>query len=398
MTPHARDDRPDPSPKPAGVNQERQAEGDPANHLGDERSALPLGVGEPGFPGSRWKPRVSPLWLLVIGLSLVGMALAKPVVLIVLWAVLLAMLLAPFDRVMHRALPERIAWARHLVMVLVILLGGALFAGAIAGGVFMAAERFSESEQSFNELQEQLDGYAQRIGLESFSPAEGESLLTAAVSYARSLAAGAVAIVAGFVVVLFLTLLAHGEMPDGRGRLQRAFGSHGAERVIHTLSRIASEIRAYFIVRTVVSLISGVATALLLLALGIDLWWAFGLLVFVLNYVPNLGSIISSIPPIVYALTQHGWTKALLVAGGILLIEQTIGNFIDPKLMGRYLNLSPFAVLTAVLLFTLVLGVSGALLAVLVLIGLLVACEQSPKLRPWASILSRRGDAPLDTV
>ena len=99
-------------------------------------------------------------------------------------------------------------------------------------------------------------------------------------------------------------------------------------------------------------------------------------------------TIIAGIPPILLAFVQFGPGKALLVAGGLLAMEQVIGNFVDPRLQGRTLNVSSLVVLLSVILWGWIWGVPGALIAVPLTVTIILACSKVAMLRPIAVQLS----------
>ena len=94
------------------------------------------------------------------------------------------------------------------------------------------------------------------------------------------------------------------------------------------------------LIRTVVGVVSGLLATTWLWLLGVDFAPFWGVLFFLLNYLPNIGSIIAGIPPTVLAFVQLGFGWGLLAAGGLIVLEQIMGNFLDPRLQGRTLNVS----------------------------------------------------------
>ena len=111
------------------------------------------------------------------------------------------------------------------------------------------------------------------------------------------------------------------------------------------------------------------------------------MLFFLLNYLPNIGSIIAGIPPTVLAFVQLGFGWGLLAAGGLIVLEQIMGNFLDPRLQGRYLE-RLLVVLLSVLLWGWIWGVPGALIAVPLTVTLILVCANTDALRPIAVLLA----------
>ena len=121
--------------------------------------------------------------------------------------------------------------------------------------------------------------------------------------------------------------------------------------------------------------------------LGVDFAVLWGLLFFLLNYVPNIGSLIAGIPPTILAFMQLGLGWAMLAVAGLLAIDQVIGNYLDPRLQGRTLNISSLVVLISVILWGWIWGVVGTLLAVPMTVLIISVCERVPALQPVAILL-----------
>lgn len=148
------------------------------------------------------------------------------------------------------------------------------------------------------------------------------------------------------------------------------------------------EIQRYLAIKTVVSLVTGTTASLLLWALGVDFPVLWGMVAFLLNYIPTVGSIIASIPAILIALVQPdlGFGVAALVAFGYVAINTIFGSIIEPQLMGRRLGLSPLVVFVSLAFWFWVWGPLGGLLSVPLTIVVRLVLERSEELH-WVSVL-----------
>jgi AI-2 transport protein TqsA len=129
-------------------------------------------------------------------------------------------------------------------------------------------------------------------------------------------------------------------------------------------AQIGASTRKYLVTKTVMSVITGALTALILTILGLDMAPMFGLLAFLLNYIPTLGSLVALILPIPVALIQFDST--LLIVLSVLLpgaVQMLVGGIMEPKLMGETLDLHPVTILLALMFWGLLWGPIGALLA-----------------------------------
>jgi AI-2 transport protein TqsA len=182
------------------------------------------------------------------------------------------------------------------------------------------------------------------------------------------------------LAVIFMLLEASG-FP---AKVHAAFGAGDA--VLGPLRRFADSLKSYLAIKTVVSLLTGVSAALALWLLGIDFPLLWGLLAFLLNYVPNIGSIIAAVPPALLGWIQFGLGRALMVAAVFLVINIIYGNIIEPKFMGRGLGLSTLVVFVSLVFWGWVFGPVGMLLSVPLTMSVKIALETNENTR-WAAVL-----------
>ena len=123
--------------------------------------------------------------------------------------------------------------------------------------------------------------------------------------------------------------------------------------------------------------------------MGLDFPLLWGLLAFLLNYIPNIGSIIAAVPAVLLALVQIGPGRAIVIAGGYVAINLLIGNLIEPRVMGQGLGLSTLVVFLSLIFWGWVLGPVGMLLSVPLTMTLVMALESQEDTRRYALILTR---------
>ena len=140
------------------------------------------------------------------------------------------------------------------------------------------------------------------------------------------------------------------------------------------------------IIKTIISLAAGVILGLWLYFLGVDYPVLWGFVAFLLHFIPNLGHIIAAIPPVFLALIQLGLGPAALVAGGYLVVGFTLGNVVEPRLMGRKLGLSTLVVFLSLMVWGGLLGPIGVILCVPLTMSMKFAFESNPNTR-WIAIL-----------
>jgi AI-2 transport protein TqsA len=152
---------------------------------------------------------------------------------------------------------------------------------------------------------------------------------------------------------------------------------------------IENTIRSYITTKTTISAATGLLVGLILWTLGLPMAWLFGILAFLLNFIPNVGSIIATLLPIPIAVThfENPWMMlaAVAIPGSVHL---TVGNLIEPRLMGRGLELHPVTVIMSLAFWGLLWGVIGMVLAVPIVASLRIVLERSATTRPLGELLA----------
>ncbi|MBX9700620.1 MAG: AI-2E family transporter [Acetobacteraceae bacterium] len=163
----------------------------------------------------------------------------------------------------------------------------------------------------------------------------------------------------------------------------------GALALLQGCIESASKLRTYMGVRTLMSLATGVAVWAFAAAMGLDLAVEWGVIAFVLNYIPFIGPLVATLFPTVLAVLQFGtWQAAITVFAALQVIQFLGGSTIEPRLAGARLAMSPFLVLVAVFVGAFLWGIPGAFIGVPALLAALTLCKQFESARPVAALLS----------
>ena len=185
------------------------------------------------------------------------------------------------------------------------------------------------------------------------------------------------------LIISFIVIFMLFEAATFRAKVRMAFTADDAgERFF----RVMHEIQHYIGIKTVVSSATGLLIGVWVGALGVDFAIFWGLVAFVLNFIPNLGSIIAAVPATLLAMVQIGVGRGLLVAFGYLVVNMVIGNLIEPHLMGRRLGLSTLVVVLSLVFWGWVWGPIGMLLAVPLTMVLKIMLENTEEFR-WVAVL-----------
>jgi predicted PurR-regulated permease PerM len=195
-----------------------------------------------------------------------------------------------------------------------------------------------------------------------------------------------------WLVVLVYVVLGLVEVED-IGRRIRSMENREASRILLQGSMAtAAKFRIYLLVRTLMSAITGALVWAFVTFAGLPLAAEWGVVAFALNYIPVIGPFIATVFPTLFALTQFAsWQAALAVFAGLNVIQFVVGSYIEPRVSGRALAISPFVVLFAVFLWTFLWGLFGAFIGVPITIAVLTFSAQHPSSRWLADLLGAPG-------
>ncbi|NEP17522.1 MAG: AI-2E family transporter [Leptolyngbya sp. SIO4C1] len=340
-----------------------------------------------GQPGGSTRSAIGIL-LAVIATILVVAALqaVRPVAMPLAFAVLIAILVNPLRHRLNRSLPR---WLSLTIVLLVILVVLGILAGLLLLGVEQAGTQLPQYAEQLQQLWQRVSGWLQSQGLpvNTDGTQAWQGALSQAIGGLRSLL-GSFSL---FVLILSLLALLLLEVDDYRDRTRAAFSTRTGDRLIDAFTSMSQKLRRYFLVMTFTSTLTGLLTLLWCWLLSIQLAVVWGLIAFVLNFVPTLGSIIAALLPAIAALLFQGPSKAAAVLVGLGVMQVILGNFVDPKLQGKYLKLSPFIALLSIVFWGWVWGIPGAFIGVPMTAAIILLTSEFQLTRPVATML---GDMP----
>ena len=169
---------------------------------------------------------------------------------------------------------------------------------------------------------------------------------------------------------------------------QRRFTSTHIEGVIR-------DIRSYMVIKTQMSILIGVSVTVLLMATKVDYPLLWGFVAFLLNYIPNIGSVVAAIPPIVLATVNQGFAIGCIDCAAITALNCTVGYVLEPKLLGRGLGLSPLIVLMSLIFFGWLLGPVGMFLSPPLAVVMKIIFQAFPETRWIAALMANK---PLSSI
>jgi len=192
-----------------------------------------------------------------------------------------------------------------------------------------------------------------------------------------------------FLIILFIL------MESGSFSIKAKAILSGSDESISYFSTIIHNIRHYLGIKTLVCLSIGILIYVALLIIGVDYPLLWALIAGLMNYIPNIGSILAAIPAVLFALVQLGLGGALWTLGSFLLINNVLGNFIEPRIMGKGLGLSTLVVFLSLLFWGFILGTVGMFLSVPLTMTIKIILEQNEKTRRLAILLGTPAEAKI---
>jgi AI-2 transport protein TqsA len=308
------------------------------------------------------------------------MSIAMPLV----TALLLALGVWPMVAGISRHMPRGLKWLGPtagllLVLALVVVFFAAL--GLAIGQVYDLLGNIGPT----------LERWLGSFGLPGLTWAElQEEGNGSMVSTARTALGLTAHTLTGVVLILFLMLLMLVEVETWHRKFI-TISARRSDRDLREMGRsVGEKFRVYFWTRLVLALLSAALYVAWLWYFDVEYLLLWGLITVLLGFIPTVGSIISGMLPALYALLTKDPGTALLIAAGLLVIEQVVGNLIDPVVLGRKVAVSPLVVLVALGFWTILWGIPGAILAVPLTVLIILAMAHFEALRPAALLLTDR--------
>jgi len=311
-----------------------------------------------------------------------GLKVAAPIIAEFLLALFIAVVcIPPIKWMVSKKIPQAIA----ILVVLFAVLSFFVLVGYLVGD---SIQSFSANQSIYAaKLDENFGGlfvWMQNAGL----PIEGLQLASLIDEYGLSLVSRVVGglnyIFQEFFIIFLSVIFILAEMSSFPVKFARAF-SDSQDKMIY-INKILGKIRHYLAIKTVASLFTGFVVSVSLYFIGIDYPFLWGMLAFLLNYIPNIGSIIAAIPPIILALVQIGPSAVLWTGLTFLAANMIVGNFLEPKFMGKMLGLSTFVVFLSLIFWGWIFGSVGMFLSVPLTMAIKIALETNPKTL-WIAIM-----------
>jgi AI-2 transport protein TqsA len=324
--------------------------------------------------------------VLLIGASAIvviaGLQAAGEIILPILFAGFLSIICEPAVRgLVFVRVPRVLA-----VFLVVLLATGALIGGTALLGDSVArfTETFPAYQEPFLDMVQQVIDKLTKLGVPP--PANAADLVdpSALVGLVGQTVGAVLTVLSRLIVIVITTAFILFESVELGDKLDVAFAKRPA--IVRSLSTGAGTVQRYLAIKTASSLATGLLVGTLNYAIGLEFYVLWGVLAFLLNYIPSVGSIVAAVPPVVLALITLGPGWALGVGLGYVAVNLAIGNFIEPRILGRRLGLSPLVVILSLFFWGWVWGPAGMLLSVPMTVVVKLLLELNEDTR-WLAIL-----------
>jgi len=246
-------------------------------------------------------------------------------------------------------------WLAMLIVILNIVIGGTVVGIVVGSAIGDFRQDLPEYQLRLAEITAGLFQKLSTLGVSvdaelirsSFNPG-------AALAVAGNTLAGLGNLMTNAFMILLTVVFILGEEVGFSEKLKST--SRNSEKTIEAINQFSAGVNRYMAIKALMSLLTGTIILVWLWILGVDYFVLWGMLAFLLNFVPTLGSIIAAIPAVLLAVVQLGVGDAVLVGVGFLAVNLGVGNILEPRVMGRGLDLSTLVVFLSLVFWGWVLG------------------------------------------
>lgn len=296
----------------------------------------------------------------------------------------------PLQKRLQTRLPQLLALA---IVVLLVLLVFIVFASVVAWGFGRIGRSLIAETPRLQGLYELATAWLETHGIAVAGLWAEHFNMRWIVAAIQGLSARLNTMISFWIVVLVYVLLALLEVGPLARKIPSIISSDAARVLVVGGERTATKLRRYVMIRAIMSVATGSLVYVFALALGLQLAAEWGVIAFTLNFIPFVGPFIATLLPTFYALAQfESLYSALFVFACLNLIQFAIGSYVEPRVAGNALALSPFLVLFSVFLWMFLWGLFGAFIGVPIAITLLTFCAQAPATKWVAQLLGAPDD------
>jgi AI-2 transport protein TqsA len=312
-------------------------------------------------------------------LAAAALRASYPVTMPLTVSILLIAAVWPLKLWLDRLIPKASYVGTSLILLCVL----ALFFAALYFSAAQVVHAFCDNWGQLEQVYQMAIHWLKRWGIEGIEFSDRTKL----IGVGQDVLSNASTILIYLAFIALLVVLGLPEVTAMAKKIDQEISKDESREIARTIGEIAHKVRQYLGITLLTSLFTGVASGLWAFAIGLELPLVWGMLNFLLNFVPVIGNFAGIVPPTLYALIQFkslSWQLIALV--GFCFIQIVISNFIYPMLQARGLSLAPIAVVIALAFWSWVWGFAGALIAIPLTVSIVIVCGQFEDTR-WVAVL-----------
>jgi predicted PurR-regulated permease PerM len=310
--------------------------------------------------------------------------LARAILAPVAFALFVIAIAWPLQRELQTRIPKLLALVVTLLAVLVVL---TLFVSLIVWGFGRIGQWIIDNAAKFQMFYVHVTTWLEGHGFAVANQIAESFNMSWLIRAAQQIGGRAQGLVSFIIIAFAFTVLGLLEVDITQRNLARIEGSGKGQPLSRAGADIAAKFQKYMLVRTIMSVLTGALIWAVTLLAGLELATAWGVIAFVLNYIPFIGPLIATVFPTLFAIAQfESLQLALIIFVCLNVIQFLVGSYLEPRMAGAALSLSPFLVLFAVFFWTFLWGIPGAFIGVPIVIAALTVCAEYESTR-WVAIL-----------
>ncbi|OSY89046.1 hypothetical protein WH52_05135 [Tenacibaculum holothuriorum] len=280
-------------------------------------------------------------------------------------------------------------WLSNILVFTVIILAFGFISEIITNSISNLTESYSKYEPNVSSIINKLNSYFHIDIFKSVKSVIGNFDYGSVLG---NIANGISGLLGDTFMIVIYALFIFLEEASLKKKLRKVFFKDNGN-VQSILTKIENSISSYLRLKTYVSLLTGILSYIVLVLVGVDSapFWAF--LIFLLNYIPTIGSLVATVFPAIFSLIQFGeFTPFLIVLTAVGAVQVIVGNVVEPKVFGKSLNLSPLVTILALAIWGKIWGITGMILSVPITVIMIIIFSQFEKTKTVAIFLSESGD------
>jgi AI-2 transport protein TqsA len=318
--------------------------------------------------------------------------LARSLIAPVTFSLFVIAIVWPIQRALQRRIPKLLAVA---ITILGIFVAVAVLGSLLVWGFGKVVQWFTNNTDRLQALYVRAANWLDGHGVSIADIVTQNYNVNWFVPAVKGLGGRGYSLVSFAIIAFAFTVLGLLEVDVTRKNIERLKNAKLARLLLVAGADIAANLQKYMLVRSVMSILTGIVVWSFALLAGIELATAWGVIAFVLNYIPFLGPLFATVFPTLFALVQfESWQLAIAVFACLNVIQFLIGSYFEPRMAGAALSISPFIVLLAVFFWSFLWGVAGAFIGVPIVIAFLAVCNEHDSTRWLALLLSGREREP----